>query len=131
MGLGLVLLGLGFLVMMFAAKLVVDSGGKVGPTWLLLAYLIHTFGELCLSPVGLSNVTKLAPPKFVGRMMGTWFLGAAIGNTVAGLAGGHLSAKTNAELPDEFLRMTLIGVGAGIVILLLARPLRGWIGDRK
>jgi len=131
MGLGLILLGLGFLVMMFAAKLVVSSGGKVGPTWLLLAYLIHTFGELCLSPVGLSNVTKLAPPKFVGRMMGTWFLGAAIGNTVAGLTGGHLASLSTAQQPHEFLRMTLIGVGAGVLILLLSRPLRAWIGDHK
>jgi POT family proton-dependent oligopeptide transporter len=131
MGLGLVLLGVGFLIMMWAAQLVVSSGGKVGPVWLLLAYLIHTFGELCLSPVGLSNVTKLAPPKFVGRMMGTWFLGAAIGNTIAGLAGGHLAAQDTSELPAEFLRMTLIGVGSGVIILLLARPLRSWIGDAK
>ena len=131
MGLGLVLLGVGFLVMMLAAELVVSSGGKVGPTWLLLAYMIHTFGELCLSPVGLSNVTKLAPPKFVGRMMGTWFLGAAIGNTIAGLAGGQLADLKAAQLPQEFLTMTLIGGGAGIVILLLSRPLRAWIGDRK
>jgi POT family proton-dependent oligopeptide transporter len=131
MGLGLVLLGLGFLIMMWAAQLVVSTNGKVGPVWLLLAYLIHTFGELCLSPVGLSNVTKLAPPKFVGRMMGTWFLGAAIGNTIAGLAGGHLAAQDTSQLPDEFLRMTLIGVGSGVIILLLARPLRSWIGDAK
>ena len=47
-----------------------------------MAYLLHTFGELCLSPVGLSNVTKLAPPRFVGQMMGTWFLGSAVGNSV-------------------------------------------------
>jgi POT family proton-dependent oligopeptide transporter len=131
MGLGLILLGLGFLVMMWAAELVVSSNGKVGPTWLLLAYLIHTFGELCLSPVGLSNVTKLAPPKFVGRMMGTWFLGAAIGNTIAGLAGGHLAGQQIADLPGEFLRMTLIGAGAGVLILVLSRPLRAWIGDHK
>jgi POT family proton-dependent oligopeptide transporter len=131
MGLGLVLLGVGFLVMMWAAELVVASNGKVGPTWLLLAYMIHTFGELCLSPVGLSNVTKLAPPKFVGRMMGTWFLGAAIGNTIAGLAGGQLSEMKADELPHEFLTMTLIGGGAGVLVLLLVRPLRSWIGDRK
>jgi len=131
MGLGLVLLGVGFLVMMLAAELVVSSGGKVGPTWLLLAFMIHTFGELCLSPVGLSNVTKLAPPKLVGRMMGTWFLGAAIGNTIAGLAGGHLADLKIEQLPKEFLTMTLIGGGAGVVILLLSRPLRAWIGDRK
>jgi POT family proton-dependent oligopeptide transporter len=131
MGLGLILLGMGFLVMMLAAELVVKSGGKVGPVWLLLAYMIHTFGELCLSPVGLSNVTKLAPPKFVGRMMGTWFLGAAIGNTIAGLAGGQLAEMKADQLPHEFLKMTLIGGGAGVLILLLSRPLRSWIGDRK
>jgi POT family proton-dependent oligopeptide transporter len=131
MGMGLVLLGLGFLIMMWAAQLVVSSGGKVGPTWLLMAYLIHTFGELCLSPVGLSNVTKLAPPKFVSSLMGTWFLGAAIGNTVAGLVGGHSASLKADELPHQFLIMTLIGGGAGVCIMLMARPLRSWIGDRK
>jgi POT family proton-dependent oligopeptide transporter len=125
------MLGLGFLVMVGAAKLVVSTGGKVGPVWLFMAYLIHTFGELCLSPVGLSNVTKLSPPRFVSRMMGTWFLGAAIGNTVAGLVGGHTSSLTSSELPHQFWIMTLIGGGAGVFIMLLARPLRSWIGDRK
>jgi proton-dependent oligopeptide transporter, POT family len=131
MGFGLIMLGLGFLVMVGAAKLVVSTGGKVGPVWLLMAYLIHTFGELCLSPVGLSNVTKLSPPRFVSRMMGTWFLGAAIGNTVAGLVGGHTASLTSSELPHQFWIMTLIGGGAGVFIMLLARPLRSWIGDRK
>jgi POT family proton-dependent oligopeptide transporter len=131
MGLGLLLLGFGFLVMMWAAQLVISTDGKVGPQWLLMAYLVHTFGELCLSPVGLSNVTKLSPPKFVSRMMGTWFLGAAIGNTVAGLVGGHTASLTKAELPHQFWIMTLIGGGAGVAILLLARPLRAWIGERK
>ena len=131
MGLGLVLLGLGFLIMMWAAQLVVSSGGKVGPTWLLLAYMIHTFGELCLSPVGLSNVTKLAPAKFVSSLMGTWFLGAAIGNTVAGLVGGHAASLKADDLPHYFFVMTLIGGGAGVFILLIARGLRGWIGDRR
>jgi len=131
MGLGLVLLGVGFLVMMLAAQLVVSSNGKVGPSWLLLAYLIHTFGELCLSPVGLSNVTKLAPPKFVGQMMGIWFLGSAIGNLIAGLLGGHMGSSAAADMPGQFLQMALVGGGAGVFILLLSRPLRGWIGDRK
>lgn len=127
-GLGLVLLGLGFLVMMFAAQLIVATGNDVAPTWLLMAFLIHTFGELCLSPVGLSNITKLAPPRFVGQMMGTWFLGSAVGNLFAGLLGGHIASAEAASLPTLFLQMTLIGVGAGVVMLLLARPLRGWIG---
>jgi proton-dependent oligopeptide transporter, POT family len=131
MGVGLLFLGIGFLVMIFAAKFVVSTGGKVGPVWLILAYLFHTFGELCLSPVGLSNVTKLAPQKFVGRMMGTWFLGTAIGNTIAGLAGGQFAEAKVADMPNIFLVMTLIGAGAGVLILLISPLLRGWIGDRK
>jgi POT family proton-dependent oligopeptide transporter len=93
--------------------------------------MIHTFGELCLSPVGLSNVTKLAPAKFVSSLMGTWFLGAAIGNTVAGLVGGHAASLKADDLPHYFLVMTLLGGGAGVLILLISRPLRSWIGDRK
>jgi len=131
MGGGLLLLGVGFLVMMGAAQLVVSSGGKVGPTWLVLAYLFHTFGELCLSPVGLSNVTKLAPAKFVSRMMGTWFLGTAMGNTIAGLVGGQFAEAKVPDMPDIFLVMTLIGAGAGVIILLISRGLRGWIGDAR
>ncbi len=131
MGLGLVLLGVGFLVMMWAAELVVSSGGKVGPTWLVLAFLFHTFGELCLSPVGLSNVTKLAPAKFVSRMMGTWFLGTAMGNTIAGLVGGQFAEAKVDQMPHIFLVMTLIGAGAGVFILLISRGLRSWIGDAK
>jgi POT family proton-dependent oligopeptide transporter len=131
MGIGLLLLGVGFLVMMWAAQLVVDSNGKVGPTWLVLAFLFHTFGELCLSPVGLSNVTKLAPAKFVSRMMGTWFLGTAMGNTIAGLAGGEFADAKVDQMPHIFLVMTLIGAGAGVVILLVSRGLRSWIGDAK
>jgi POT family proton-dependent oligopeptide transporter len=131
MGLGLVLLGVGFLVMMWAAELVVSSNGKVGPTWLVLAFLVHSFGELCLSPVGLSNVTKLAPAKFVSRMMGTWFLGTAMGNTIAGLVGGQFAEAKVDQMPHIFLVMTLIGAGAGVFILVVSRGLRSWIGDAK
>jgi POT family proton-dependent oligopeptide transporter len=131
MGLGLLLLGVGFLVMMWAAELVVSSNGKVGPTWLVLAYLFHTFGELCLSPVGLSNVTKLAPAKFVSRMMGTWFLGTAMGNTIAGLVGGQFAEAKVDQMPHIFLVMTLIGAGTGVIILVISRGLRSWIGDAK
>jgi POT family proton-dependent oligopeptide transporter len=130
-GLGLVLLGVGFLVMMFAAQVIVATGDKVAPSWLLFAYLIHTFGELCLSPVGLSNVTKLAPPKFVGQMMGTWFLGSAVGNLFAGLIGGHVASSTADALPAQFLQMALVGGGAGLLMLVFARPIRNWMGGIK
>ncbi len=125
---GLVLLGVGFLVMMLASKLVVATGDSVAPSWLLLAYLLHTFGELCLSPVGLSNVTKLAPPRYVGQMMGTWFLGSALGNLFAGLIGGHIGSATANELPGEFLQMALIGGGAGAAMLVLTPVLRKMMG---
>jgi len=127
-GLGLLLLGVGFLVMMFASQLVVATGDSVAPTWLLLAYLVHTFGELCLSPVGLSNVTKLAPPRYVGQMMGTWFLGSAVGNLFAGLIGGHMGASDASALPGQFLQMALVGCGAGAAMLLLTPVFKKMMG---
>ena len=130
-GLALVLLGVGFLVMMWAAQLVVSSGGKVAPTWLLLTYLLHTFGELCLSPVGLSNVTKLAPKRYVGQMMGTWFLGAAVGNALAGLIGGHVGAGEAAAMPSQFLQMCFIAGGAGLLLIFTSPWLRKLAGDVK
>jgi proton-dependent oligopeptide transporter, POT family len=127
-GFGLLLLGLGFLVMVFAAQVVLASGNDVAPTWLLMAYLLHTFGELCLAPVGLSNITKLAPPRFAGQMMGTWFLGLAVGNLLAGMIGGRIGGVEASELPGELMRMTLVGIGAGLVMIILARYIRGWMG---
>jgi POT family proton-dependent oligopeptide transporter len=130
-GLALVLVGVGFLVMMWAAQLVVASGGKVAPTWLLLTYLLHTFGELCLSPVGLSNVTKLSPKRYVGQMMGTWFLGAAVGNALAGLIGGHVGSGDAAAMPAQFLQMCFIAGGVGLVLILGSPWLKKLAGDTK
>ena len=127
-GLGLMLLGVGFLIMVFAAQLVVATGRDVAPTWLLVSYLLHTFGELCLSPVGLSNVTKLAPPRFVGQMMGTWFLGSAVGNLFAGLIGGEIGSAEASEIPARLMEMTAVGVGAGLLMLAFSRPIRNWMG---
>ncbi|HWP94879.1 MAG TPA: peptide MFS transporter [Gammaproteobacteria bacterium] len=128
-GLGLVQLGLGFAVMMLAAELIVVSGDKVAPTWLLLTYLLHTTGELCLSPVGLSNVTKLSPDRFVGQMMGTWFLGAALGNLAAGLIGGHVGSAAVEEMPSQFLVMAFVGGGAGVLMLLATPAIKRMMGD--
>ena len=80
--LGLLLLGLGFLLMVGAAKWV-TAGNQAAPYWLILTYLLHTMGELCVSPVGLSSVTKLAPKRFVGQMIGIWFLATSLGNLIA------------------------------------------------
>jgi POT family proton-dependent oligopeptide transporter len=126
-GLGLLQLALSFLVMMTAAQLVLHSGHRVLPGWLILTYLLQTTGELCLSPIGLSNVSKLAPARYSSQMMGTWFLGAAIGNLAAGLIGGEIGSGV-AAMPHQFLLMALIGGAAGGTMLLLARPIRAWMG---
>ncbi len=95
---GLILMGFGFLVMFLAARYVV-AGDKVLPTWLILTYLLHTFGELCLSPVGLSSMTKLAPARFVGQVMGLWFLATALGNNLAGQFSGEIDPNNLAGMP--------------------------------
>ncbi len=112
---GLVMLALGFLVMVAAARLA-TTGNKVLPTW-----LIHTIGEICLSPVGLSAVSKLAPARYVGQMMGLWFLATALGNLLAGLFAGSVSAESPAEISGLYLRIVWMA-GGGVVLLLLVLP---------
>ncbi|MEX2568084.1 MAG: peptide MFS transporter [Cyclobacteriaceae bacterium] len=127
---GLLLLGIGFLVMYFAAK-IAASGQLAAPTWLVLTYLFHTFGELSLSPVGLSLTTKLAPKKFAGQMMGMWFLSIAMGNLVAGrIAGGTGGGTEEAllQMPDQYMLIVYTVSGAGIVLLFLAKPIRSLMG---
>ena len=116
---GLLLLGLGFLVMVGAAT-VVASGRLAGPQWLLLAYLLHCFGELCLSPVGLSSVTKLAPPRLVGQMMGLWFLATSLGLLLAGLVAGEFDAQDVASMPGQYLQIALVALVSGGALLLIA-----------
>ncbi|HSD74793.1 MAG TPA: peptide MFS transporter [Steroidobacteraceae bacterium] len=117
-GLGLILMGVGFLVMYLAAGYVVQ-GEKVLPTWLLLTYLLHTFGELCLSPVGLSSMTKLAPARFVGQVMGVWFLATAVGNNLAGQFAGEIDPNNLPAMPGEFLDLFWWGALAGAALLIL------------
>ena len=127
MGFGLVFLAIGFLILAWGATLA--SGGlRVSMMWLIITYLLHTAGELCLSPVGLSSVTKLAPKRLVGQMMGTWFMGTALGNLIAGLAAGEFQGMGVAELFSSVAKVT--GV-AGVVLLLFSRPLRRLMGGEE
>ena len=127
---GLILLGLGFLVMVGAAK-IVTAGNQAAPFWLIFTYLLHTMGELCLSPVGLSSVTKLAPKRFVGQMMGTWFLATSLGNLFAGLAAGRFNPEELQQMPDLFLQIVLVGIGSGLVLLIFVKPIKKLLGDVK
>jgi POT family proton-dependent oligopeptide transporter len=129
LGLGLIQLGIGFAVMIAAAQLVASSGMKAAPYWLLITFLVHTTGELCLSPVGLSNVTRLSPARFQGQMMGTWFLGVALGNLLAGLIGGHVGGGEIADMPRQFLTMACIFGGAGIVMLVASPAIKRMMGS--
>jgi len=122
-GFGLILLAIGFLVMVGAATVVVN-GDKAMPTWLIMTYLLHTFGELALSPVGLSVTTKLAPKRFVGQMMGMWFLASALGNLIAGQIAGEFSADNIAAFPDQYMSIVLTAGGAGVIMLLLTKPIK-------
>ena len=120
---GLLLLAVGFLVMAGAAVLVA-SGNKVLPPWLIATYLFHSLGELCISPVGLSSVTKLAPQRLVGQMMGLWFLATSLGNLIAGLAAGRLTSEDPAQMPMLFLVMVGAATLVGLVVLCLTKPIK-------
>jgi POT family proton-dependent oligopeptide transporter len=129
---GLILLGGGFLVMMFASYYVV-GGNEVLPTWLIMTYLLHTCGELCLSPVGLSSVTKLSPKKLVGQMMGIWFMSIAFGNLIAGRIAGQFNDEAiqadPSLLPDLFWLIVMTTVGGGLVLLLFNKPIKKLMGN--
>jgi POT family proton-dependent oligopeptide transporter len=120
---GLILMGLGFLVMYFAS-LQVLGGNPVSPAWLVLCYLVQMWGDLCLAPVGLSSMTKLAAPRFVGQVMGMWFLSIALGNNLAGQLATEYDAGNLATLPALFLKIFGWGAVAGAIMLALKAPLK-------
>lgn len=123
---GLLAAGVGFLVMIFAANKVVASGGalKVSSWWLVWSYFFQTVGELCLSPVGLSSMTKLSPRKYVGQMMGIWFLATSVGNLIAGRVGGHVDPTKLDQTPKVFTGTTIALFVAAAILGLLAIPIR-------
>lgn len=106
---GLLFIGLGYVLMVPAAMLTV--AGKISPLWLVGLYFLEVMGEMCLSPVGLSTVTKLAPAKVLGIMMGVWFLAAALGNKLAGYFGGFFDASN----PDVLVKL-YGGIAVGLLI---------------
>jgi POT family proton-dependent oligopeptide transporter len=119
-GMGLILVGAGFALLIGGAALA-ERGVMVSPMWLVIVYFLHTCGELALSPVGLSAMSKLAPVRIGGLIMGVWFLASAVGNYI----GGRLAALYEAmTLPSLFGSVAAFGIGAGVLLLLFARPMR-------
>jgi len=123
---GLFFAGLGFLIMVWAANAVIRGGPGtlVSPWWLVFSYLLQTFGELSLSPVGLSSMTKLSPRRYVGQMMGVWFMAAALGNLIAGLVGGNVDPENLQQMPELFIRTTASLFVATAVFAALVVPIR-------
>ncbi|MBJ6366485.1 peptide MFS transporter [Snuella sedimenti] len=121
-GLGLILLGVGFAVLSFGAS-EIPSGAKtasVSMIFLILAYLFHTMGELCLSPVGLSYLSKLVPARMIGFMFGVWYLAIAVGQKAAGTMGGMIDKISEQySLGTFFLIFTLVPIGVGTISILL------------
>jgi POT family proton-dependent oligopeptide transporter len=124
--LGLALAGLGFLVMVVAANRVIASGTavRVSMLWLIGSYFLQGLGELALSPVGLSSMTKLAPKRFAGLTMGAWFTSLALGNLIAGIVGGNVDPEKLTEMPALFQRTAISLFLAAVVLLALVVPIR-------
>jgi len=135
--LGIIQAGLGFGLLVFGSQFP-DDAGKIAMIWLILAYLVHTTGELCLSPVGLSAVTKLSIGRVVGVSMGTWFLATALSETVAmrigriaaiDTSGGEIGdiATAVATYNDLWMFLLYLGVSFGVLMLVISPLLRRWM----
>jgi proton-dependent oligopeptide transporter, POT family len=125
MAIGMIILGLGFVVLAIAQDRA-DRLGQIGPLWLTVVYVLHTIGELCISPVGLSMVTRVSPARMVGLMMGVWFCSFSAGNYLAGTLENLL---VESKIP---LYQFLIGssIGPGVLLLAVAPLLRRWMHGR-
>lgn len=117
--LGLIIMAIGFGLLAYGSY-GIEEGVKVSMLWLILAYLFHTLGELCLSPVGLSYVSKLVPARMIAFMFGMWYLAIAIGNKLAAVLGGQIENITKEyDLSTFFLIFTIVPLVAGILIFFL------------
>jgi len=123
---GVLFMGIAFLVLVPAGTMAQGGSGiRVSPWWLIVSYGVSEIGELCLSPVGLSVVTKLAPVRIVGLMMGVWFLSNAFGNKLAGWAASFFSTM---PLDELFGEVALILLVATLVMFALLKPIRRLMG---
>lgn len=125
---------LAFVVMILASNIVVGDGTTatlVSPLWLITFYLFLTLGELFVSPVGLSSMTTLSPKRYVGQMMGIWFLASSVGNLIGGLVGGEVDPENLSAMPRLFTTTTLFLGGAALVLIILSVPISKMMRNRS
>lgn len=122
---GLVIMASGFIVMFFAATYAA-SGLKVAPYWLVMTYFLHTVGELCLSPTALAAVSKLAPRRFAGEMMGVFVLTYSIGNVIAGLFAGNFDPSRLDQMPNLYLQITVFATAVGLAVYAFSFITKHW-----
>ena len=103
------------------------SEGLAGAKWLLLTYLFHTIGELILSTIGLAAISSLSPKRFIGQMMGVWFLASSLGAILAGLISGQATNDGLFSMPDLFNQIAIISSCFGLLLILISKPLQNWV----
>ena len=123
-------MALGFIVMIFAVKFALISS-PVGVQWLLLTYLLHTFGELTLSPVGLSAFSKYSPKRYLGQMMGIWFLASSLGGVLAGLLGGEATESGLDSISPVFSDLVYYYIVIAAVLIVLSFFIKGVTSEEK
>ncbi len=129
-GIGLIFMALGFFTITFGAYSALEYG-QTGAKWLLLTYLFHTIGELTISPVGLSAISKLSPKRFLGQMMGIWFLASSLGAIIAGILSGEATQEGLQTMPSLFNDIALWSMLFGIIFIILTIPMRKFISQNE
>ena len=125
---GLIFMGLGFIVMLYAVQYAMVEA-PVGVQWLLLTYLLHTFGELALSPVGLSAFSRYSPKKYLGQMMGLWFLASSLGGVLAGLFGGEATESGLSSMTPIFSELIYYYLILAAVLIVLSFFIKGKVNS--
>ena len=119
-------MAMGFLVIAMGAQVAL-SQNLAGAQWLLITYLLHTIGELTLSPIGLAAISSLSPKKYIGQMMGVWFLASSLGAIIAGLISGQATNEGLISMPGLFNQIALTASLFGLILIIVARPLHRWV----
>ena len=118
-------MAVGFLIIATASKLALDQN-LVGAQWLLLTYLFHTLGELLISPIGLAAISRLSPKRYIGQMMGVWFLASSLGAIIAGILSGEATSLGLQSMPILFNKIFITSSICGLILIIISRPLTNW-----